>query len=140
MFCFHDRAKEFKFADGSTIKMCPDCTNFDNKRKAVVHASSVLQLATGSPVKHEPLPTTPIKTVVDSIYDHDWATRQRKIRHTRKLHRRFENFCNDCIEVILDAGYRVVRITRGVYLSTEHECNSVRIYDVHGNLLEVKSL
>jgi hypothetical protein len=31
--CSHPLLKQFTFADGQTIKMCPDCTTFDTKRR-----------------------------------------------------------------------------------------------------------
>lgn len=41
MWCFHDRLKEFTFKDGTTIKMCPDCTQFDTKRIEALRTGNV---------------------------------------------------------------------------------------------------
>jgi hypothetical protein len=34
--CDHPRLKSFKFSNGQTIRMCPDCTKFDEHRRAVL--------------------------------------------------------------------------------------------------------
>jgi hypothetical protein len=71
--------------------------------------------------------------------DVDWADRQRAFAHTQSMPRAFNSFCVNCAEMVIGAD-KVVRITRGVYLPIEHQCNSVRVYDLAGTLLEVKPL
>lgn len=71
--------------------------------------------------------------------DVDWADRQRGFAHTKSMPRAFNSFCVNCAEMVIGSD-KVVRITRGVYLPIEHQCNSVRVYDLAGTLLEVKSL
>lgn len=34
--CGHPQLKGFTFSDGQTIHMCPDCTKFDENRRAVL--------------------------------------------------------------------------------------------------------
>ena len=36
--CAHPNLKQCKFSDGTTIKMCPDCTRFDGKRITTLQA------------------------------------------------------------------------------------------------------
>jgi hypothetical protein len=36
MNCAHPKLKAFTFSDGQTIKMCPDCTKFDEHRRNVL--------------------------------------------------------------------------------------------------------
>jgi hypothetical protein len=72
--------------------------------------------------------------------DHDWAMRQRAFDHSQNMPRSFNNFCTHCAEMVIDKSARSVRVTRGVYLPIRHQCNSVRVYDLAGKLLEVKSL
>lgn len=38
--CTHPLLKQFTFTDGQTIKMCPDCTLFDNKRWKTIGTTS----------------------------------------------------------------------------------------------------
>lgn len=71
--------------------------------------------------------------------DVDWADRQRAFAHSQSMPRAFNSWCASCAEMVIGAD-KVVRITRGVYLPIEHQCNSVRVYDLAGKLLEVKSL
>jgi len=37
--CGHPQLKGFTFSDGQTIHMCPDCTKFDEHRRAVLAGS-----------------------------------------------------------------------------------------------------
>ncbi|MGO9083587.1 MAG: hypothetical protein ACLQBK_00025 [Candidatus Sulfotelmatobacter sp.] len=39
--CGHPQLKSFKFSDGQTIHMCPDCTKFDGHRHAVLAGAEV---------------------------------------------------------------------------------------------------
>jgi hypothetical protein len=52
----HPRLKSFTFSDGSTIKMCPDCTTFDAKRRKAMWDKSPWRKAvsggTGSTVNN----------------------------------------------------------------------------------------
>ncbi len=34
--CEHPKLKQFTFSDGATIKMCPDCTFYDNERQRIL--------------------------------------------------------------------------------------------------------
>ena len=40
--CTHPDLREFTFADGTRIKMCPDCTRFDESRKKSLRANERL--------------------------------------------------------------------------------------------------
>lgn len=83
--------------------------------------------------------------------DHDWAQRQKAFPHSDSMPRAFAYFCAACTEMVID-GNRSVRVTRGVYLPKEHQCGtktpqgkwdgkgSIRVFDLQGKLLEVKSL
>lgn len=75
-----------------------------------------------------------------TLDDHEWVARQRSFPHTHEMPRRFTSYCAHCTEVVLSVKRPwVVRITKGVYLPIEHECNSVRVYNLQGNLIEVKA-
>lgn len=75
-----------------------------------------------------------------TLDDHEWVARQRPFPHTQEMPRRFNSYCAQCTEVVLSVKRPwVVRITKGVYLPIEHECNSVRVYNLQGNLIEVKA-
>ncbi len=39
--CGHPQLKSFKFSDGQTIHMCPDCNQFDGHRHAVLAGAEV---------------------------------------------------------------------------------------------------
>jgi hypothetical protein len=41
--CAHARLKRFTFSDDTTIKMCPDCTRFDEKRQATLRAGTCVK-------------------------------------------------------------------------------------------------
>lgn len=71
--------------------------------------------------------------------DVDWGNRQGRKGHT-PMHRKHNNFCAVCVQVVIDKDKRQVRTTKGVYLPIEHQCNSVRVYDLRGKLLETKTL
>lgn len=79
------------------------------------------------------------KYSVGTPQDHDWATKQRAFPHSQSMPRAYKSFCANCFEVVVN-GATELRVTRGVYLPIEHDCNSVRVYDLHGKLLEVKTL
>lgn len=70
--------------------------------------------------------------------DVDWGKKQGT--PAKPMPRAFRNFCSDCIEVVVDKTRSTVRVTKGMYLPIEHECASVRIYDLQGNLIEVKAI
>lgn len=72
--------------------------------------------------------------------DHDHATKQRAFPHSQSMPRAFTSFCTSCIEMVIDTRQSEVRVTRGVYLPIEHDCARVRVYDLVGKLIEVKSL
>lgn len=75
-----------------------------------------------------------------TIEDVDWAQRQLAFPHTQPMPRLFRSFCVHCVEMVIDEAAAQVRATRGVYLPVEHDCARVRVYDLRGNLLEVKQL
>lgn len=51
----------------------------------------------------------------------------------------FKNLCTQCTEVVVDEKTaRVVRVTKGVYLPVDHDCKRVRVYNLKGQLIEVK--
>lgn len=80
-----------------------------------------------------PIPYTPMD-------DHDHIERAKPFPHTLTMPRAFRVFCPNCIEVVLSNKKPfVIRMTKGVYLPIEHECNSVRVYSLQGTLLEVKA-
>lgn len=164
--CFHDRLKTFTFSNGVEIKMCPDCTTFDEKRKKVLNVSKVATIdmqakqhwglilndagLSNTCGLHEWLmfesdiiniqphrqSTRKKHSIID---DHDWASRQQPFPHTLYMPRAYKNFCTDCEESVVN-GDKTVRHTRGVYLPIEHQCNRVRVYDLAGKLLEVKQI
>jgi len=72
--------------------------------------------------------------------DVDWAQRQRAFEHTQAMPRRFDNFCVNCVDLVIDVRGKKVRATKGVYLPVDHHCARIRVYDLQGKLLEVKSL
>lgn len=82
-------------------------------------------------------PAAPKFTMV-TIEDVEWGKKQG--RTTQQMPRRFNSFCADCVEVVIDRESKKVRVTKGVYLSIEHECKRVRFYNLHGALLEVQKL
>ena len=69
--------------------------------------------------------------------DVDWGLRQG--RATQVMPRKHNTFCAVCVEMVIDDA-RHVRVTKGLYLPIEHQCNSVRVYNLQGKLLEVKPL
>ena len=71
--------------------------------------------------------------------DVEWAERQDAFAHSHNMPRTFRSFCPNCIEVVVDGSQKKVRVTKGVYLPVDHDCNSVRVYDLKNNLLEVKA-
>lgn len=70
--------------------------------------------------------------------DVDWGHRQG--RATQVMPRKHHSFCAVCVEMVIDEAEKRVRVTKGVYLPIEHTCNSVRVYDLRNNLLEIKPL
>jgi hypothetical protein len=71
----------------------------------------------------------------------NWKTEPRKgISRNGEIGHVYKNFCTCCAEAVVDGAGKTVRVTKGVYLPIEHQCNSVRVYDLRGNLLEVKPL
>lgn len=73
------------------------------------------------------------------VDDHEHIERAKPFPHTLSMPRLHKTFCTRCTEVVI--GQRkpwVVRLTKGVYLPIDHDCNSVRVYDLKGNLLEVR--
>lgn len=169
MNCFHDRVKEFTFNDGQTIKMCPDCTYFDNARSELLRTEVHIPRAkgetnwkllldkTGLPMSvgiHQWLSyvgdissvmrsLTKLQTKTPIVYspldDHDWAQQQKAFPHSLSMPKALKHFCPDCVDTVVSK-HKSVRVTRGVYLPIEHECNRVRVYDLAGKLLEVKPL
>jgi len=76
-------------------------------------------------------PTEPKRT------DQEWAAEQTQFPHTLPMPRSLKTFCPDCVDAVLDiARNKYLRTTRGVYLPIDHECNSVRVYDLAGKLRE----
>lgn len=187
MWCFHDRLREFTFSDGSLIQMCPDCTQFDTKRKEALRVGRV-EMPKAKEELHWALLTE--KAGVDVVNDGlDWFTtfagntsgalkmaaesgllfvtdvcgmlkntlyiqrkpkskpttlddyehdqRQAYFPHTQAMPRRFTAYCPQCTDVVVDGKHNKVRTTKGAYLPIEHECASVRIYDLRSNLIEV---
>lgn len=187
-WCFHDRLREHTFADGTTIKMCPDCTQFDSQRNAALrvgrletptaqvelHWREVLDqaglcehifqekwlstmdgrlldlanteesptyfdLSDGLKKLYEQrrLDAAKRKTALDG---HEWIERAKPFPHTLAMPRAFRAFCVHCVDVVLSNKKPwVIRHTKGVYLPIEHECHSVRVYNLQGTLLEVKN-
>jgi hypothetical protein len=189
-WCFHDRMREYKFSDGSIIKMCPDCTEFDNKREAVLRTGSVVIPQSKEKIHWNMLLVKEDITLDDGldywltyagdtagaqkageqsgyvyvadlhgafmgvmvkrlqqakkkptpIDDHEWVERQKPFPHTLSMPRKLTAYCPNCTEIVLSVKKPwVIRMTKGVYLPIEHECNSVRVYDLNNNLLEVKA-
>lgn len=81
----------------------------------------------------------PVKPKFNNVTpdDVDWATKQRAFPHSLSMPRVANNHCAVCTDAVVDASRNEVRVTRGVYLSIEHECPRVRVYDLQGKLLEV---
>jgi hypothetical protein len=95
-FCFHDRMKKTTLQDGTVIEMCPDCTTFDNKRKAALHVEGKLAMSAGTSVMQpEPLPTTVVEKR-DAVYDSDWVSKQKPFEHSHKMPQLKKNFCPLC--------------------------------------------
>lgn len=73
--------------------------------------------------------------------DNEHINEAKPFSHTLTMPRAFRTFCVDCVDVVLSNKKPfVIRMTKGVYLPIDHDCNSVRIYDLKGNLIEVKPL
>jgi hypothetical protein len=86
---------------------------------------------------HIPQPKSDFNQVTPE--DVDWADRQKAFPHTLAMPRFLRNFCPSCREQVT-AKEKVITTRRGVYLPVEHDCARVRVYDLRGNLLEVKQL
>ncbi len=84
------------------------------------------------------VPTAAPKFTQVTPEDVNWGKRQ--ARPTQLMPRKHNSFCAVCVEMVIDKQQHSVRVTKGVYLPIEHQCNSVRVYDLRGTLLEVKPL
>jgi hypothetical protein len=169
-WCFHDRIREFTFSDGQVIKMCPDCTQFDAHRREVLVDTGKALFATEEQMQHwetllskfdglsvcsgssqawleyhgcsselskfEPAP----RQFKDLLYDIEWAQSQSPFPHTKSMPRLLFHFCPHCKDVTIDGVGKQVSARNGVYLPVEHECASVRVYNLKRELLETKQL
>lgn len=76
----------------------------------------------------------------DILADQDWCNRQRAFPHTNPMPRAFHAFCTQCVDMVIDAKASIVRATKGVYLPVNHDCARVRVFNLMGELLEVRAL
>lgn len=85
-------------------------------------------------VNHHPRPTgiKPLKATAQE--DKDWCEKQKPFPHTETMPKPLRNYCPHCTEIVAN-----VRVTKGCYLAVDHECPRTRVYDSHGELLEVIS-
>lgn len=122
---------------------------FDGKYEGPLNQCFTTEVAfrkdkAGAPVGAD-CPTPALeKKFVDGVVVHSEGEYQAKwhsaFPHSAPMHRVYNSFCTSCADAVVDSNTKTVRITRGVYLPIEHKCNSVRVYDLAGKLLEVKSL
>ncbi len=79
---------------------------------------------------------------VDALTIHvegEYQASQTKSLHATDMPRKHTSFCATCVDMVVD-DIASVRVNKGVYLPIEHQCNSMRVYDLRGNLLETKPI
>lgn len=56
------------------------------------------------------------------------------------LPRALRNYCGTCKDRVINPAGKVVREWLAMYLPVNHPCGKLRVFDIYGKLLEVKSL
>jgi hypothetical protein len=118
--------------------------SFDGRYEGPLNKSVTFEVKIAKDKGYHPMPIDVHVRAIEPKFNHvtpedvDWGRRQG--RPTQTMPRKHNTFCAVCVEMVIDENEHRVRVTKGLYLPIEHQCNSVRVYDLRGNLLEVKPL
>lgn len=117
---------------------------FDGRYEGPMNKSVTFEVKLAKDKGYHPMPIDVHVRAIEPKFTHvtpedvDWGHRQG--RPTQLMPRKHNSFCAVCVEMVIDESEHRVRVTKGLYLPIEHACNSVRLYDLRGNLLETKPL